>query len=179
VGGPINSWESREAEKSWHRDSPPEVEGESSHAEDSEVGKAHDMGKDVTEVRSPHRTLMPDTVGSDTHQPPSLRGRANTARVDKRPRCRDLYRCLDAELVLACWHDLNKDAASGVDKVTAEAYAEHRHANSEALAQRLQATRYRATLVRRWYMPKGNGTDRPLGMPVREDTLVQHAGAKR
>jgi RNA-directed DNA polymerase len=124
------------------------------------------MGKDVTEVRSPQRKLMPDKVGSDHHQPTSLRGIANKARVDKRHRFRDLYRCLDAELLLACWHDLHKDAASGVDKVTAEAYAENLHANIEALAQRLKAKRYRATLVRRCDIPKENGKERPLGIPM-------------
>jgi hypothetical protein len=68
---------------------------------------------------------MPDIVGSEPHKPTSLRGIANKARGDKRHRFRDLYRCLDAELLRACWHDLNKDAASGVDNITAEAYAEH------------------------------------------------------
>ena len=121
---------------------------------------------------------MPATVGSDTHKPTSLRGIANKARVDKHHRFRDRYRCLDAERLLACWHDLNKDAASGVDQVTAEAYAVNLHANIEALAQRLKAQRYRAKLVRRCYIPKGNGTERPLGIPALEDTRVQLAGAK-
>ena len=121
---------------------------------------------------------MPDTVGSDTHKPTSLRGIANKARVDKHHRFRDLYRCLDAELLLTCWHDLNKDAASGVDNVTAEAYAENLHANIEALAQRLKAKRYRAKLVRRCYIPKENGKERPLGIPALEDKLVQLACAK-
>jgi RNA-directed DNA polymerase len=75
----------------------------------------------VTGVRSPHRTLMPDTVGSEQHKQTSLRGIANKARVDKRHRFRDLYRCLDADLLLDCWGDLNKDAASGVDDMTAKA----------------------------------------------------------
>ena len=121
---------------------------------------------------------MPDTVGSDTHKPTSLRGIANKARVDKHHRFRDLYRCLDAELLLTCWHDLNKDAASGVDQVTAEAYAVNLHANIEALAQRLKTKRYRAKLVRRCYIPKENGKDRPLGIPALEDKLVQLACAK-
>ena len=121
---------------------------------------------------------MPDTVGSENHKPTSLRGIANKARVDKRHRFRDLYRCLDAELLLACWHDLNKDAASGVDKVTAEAYAVNLHSNIEALAQRLKAKRYRAKLVRRCYIPKENGKERPLGIPALEDKLVQLACAK-
>ena len=121
---------------------------------------------------------MPDKVGSDNHQPTSLRGIANKARVDKRHRFRDLYRCLNAELLHACWHDLNKDAASGVDKVTAEVYAEHLHTNIEALAQRLKAKSYRAKLVRRCYIPKENGKERPLGIPALEDKLVQLACAK-
>ncbi len=37
------------------------------------------MGKDLTEVRSPQRKLMPDTVGSDQHKPTSLRGIAKVA----------------------------------------------------------------------------------------------------
>ena len=136
------------------------------------------MGKDVTEVRSPHRKLLPDTVGSEHQKPTSLRGIANKAKADKRHRFRDLYRCLDADLLMDCWHDLNKAAASGVDNVTAEAYAANLHANIEALAQRLKAKRYRAKLVRRCYIPQENGPERPLGIPALEDKLVQLACAK-
>ena len=132
----------------------------------------------MTEVHSPHRQLLPDTVGPEAQEPTSLRGIANTARADKRHRCRELYRCLEANLLRACWDDLNKAAASGVDHVTAEEYAENLQANMAALAQRLKAQRYRATLVRRCDIPKANGTERPLGMPALEDTLVQLACAK-
>ena len=142
------------------------------------MGKAHYKGKDVTEVRSPHRTLLPDTVGPDHQKPTSLQGIANKARVNKQHRFRDLYRCLDAELLLDCWQELNKEAASGVDNVTAEAYGANLHANIEALVQRLKAQRYRAKLVRRCYIPKENGKVRPLGIPALEDKLVQLACAK-
>ena len=37
------------------------------------------MGKDLTEVRSPQRKLVPDTVGSDQGKPTSLRGIAMRA----------------------------------------------------------------------------------------------------
>jgi RNA-directed DNA polymerase len=131
------------------------------HAEYSAVGKAHDTGQDVTEGRSPHRQLLPATVGPAPHAPTSLRGIANTARADKRHRFRELYRCLEATLLRPCGDDLNKAAASGVDPVTAEDDAANLQANMEALAQRLQAQRSRATLVRRCAMPKANGKERP------------------
>ena len=62
--------------------------------------------------------------------------------------------------------------------MTAKAYAADLHANIEALAQRLKVKRSRAKLVRRCSIPKGNGTERPLGIPALEDKLVQLACAK-
>jgi len=121
---------------------------------------------------------MPDAVGSDHRELTSLRGIANKAKADKQHRFRDLYRCLDAELLLHCGHDLNKSAASGVDGVTAAAYQVELQANIEALAGRLKSKRYRAKLVRRKYIPKENGKERPLGIPALEDKLVQGACAK-
>jgi retron-type reverse transcriptase len=136
------------------------------------------MGKDLTEVRSLHRKLMPDTVGSDQREPTSLRAIANKAKADEHHRFGDLYRCLNAELLMHCWGGLNKAAASGVDGVTAAAYAQNLHANIEALAQRLKSKRYRAKLVRRHYILKENGKQRPLGIPALEDKLVQAACAQ-
>ena len=136
------------------------------------------MGKDLTEVRSLQRKLVPDNVGSGQHEPTSLRAIANKASTDKRHRFQDLYRCLTVELLMHCWGDLNKKAASGVDGVSAAAYAENLQANVEALVQRLKAYRYRAKLVRRHYIPKENGKERPLGIPAIEDKLVQAACAR-
>jgi len=108
---------------------------------------------------------MPDTVGSDQHKPTSLRGIANRAKACKHHRFRDLYRNLNAEFLLSCWGNLNKAAASGVDEVTAQAYQENLEANIQALAERLKMKRYRTKLVRRCYIPKENGKQRPLGVP--------------
>ena len=121
---------------------------------------------------------MPDTVGSDQREPTSLRAIANKAKADKHHRFGDLYRCLNAELLMQCWGGLNKAAASGVDGVTAAAYADNLHANIEALAERLKSKRYRAKLVRRHYILKENGKQRPLGIPALEDKLVQAASAR-
>ena len=136
------------------------------------------MGKDLTEVRSPQRQLAPDRVGLEQGEPTFLRGIANKANIKQRHRFRDLYRCLNEELIYHAWGSLNKGAASGVDQVTAEAYAEDLHANIQRLVERLKTKRYRAKLVRRVYIPKENGKQRPLGIPALEDRLIQSAAAK-
>jgi RNA-directed DNA polymerase len=132
----------------------------------------------VTEGRSPHRPLAPDTVGSDPRKPTFLRGIANEARADKRHRFRDRYRCLNVKRLLECWGDLNKVAASGVDGGTWHAEAAHLQANVEALVERRQQKRDRAKLIRRRDIPQGNGQARPLGLPVIEDKLLQAACAR-
>jgi len=103
------------------RESPPDAEGESSHAEYSERGKATYLGKDVTAGCSPHRPRAPDTVGSAARTPTSLRGIADKANADTPHRCRDLYGCLHVELRWDGWGDLHTEAASGVDGVTGQA----------------------------------------------------------
>jgi RNA-directed DNA polymerase len=121
---------------------------------------------------------VPDSVGSEQHKSTFLRGIANKAKADKQQRFRDLYGCLNADFLLDCWQELNQNAASGIDGVTAAAYEENLQANVEALAERLKLKRYRAKLVRRTSIPKENGKERPLGIPVLEDKLVQRACAK-
>ncbi len=156
-------------EESRPSDNPLYADGVSYQAYYSEVGKAHYKGKDLTEVRSPQRKLVPDNVGLEQYEPTSLRGIAIKAKADGTHRFQDLYRCLNAPFLYACWKDLNKNAASGVDEVTAQAYEENLTANIQALAERLKTKRYRAKLVRRCYIPKENGKERPLGIPALED----------
>ena len=109
---------------------------------------------------------MPDMVGLEQHETTSLRGIAKRAQACKDHRFQNLYRLLDAHLLLTCWDDLNKKAASGVDRVTAEAYEQDLIANILNLVERLKTRSYRARLVRRCYIPKENGGKRPLGIPV-------------
>jgi len=121
---------------------------------------------------------MPDAVGLELHGQTSLCGIATRAKTCKDHRFQDLYRMLDAGLLLQCWKEINKDSASGVDEVTAAEYGQELNGNIQNLVQRLKAKRYRAKLVRRVYIPKDNGKERPLGIPALEDKLVQMACAK-
>jgi RNA-directed DNA polymerase len=142
------------------------------------VGKAHYKGKDLTEVRSPQRQLALNMVGSDLGKQTSLWGIANKAKANKRHRFQNLYRLLDEEMLLGCWKELNKGAASGVDRITAKEYQKDLMDNIRNLVERLKGKRYRAKLVRRSYIPRENGKQRPLGIPALEDKLVQLGCAK-
>jgi retron-type reverse transcriptase len=132
----------------------------------------------MTAGRSPPRTLLPDTVGSDHQQPPALQGRANKAQTDQPHRFRELYGGLAAARLLDCGRALHQPAASGVDGRTAPADAVNVQANVTVVAQRLKGKRDRATLVRRCYRPQENGAERPLGLPARDDQLGPWACAK-
>jgi len=154
------------------------ADGVSYQAYYSEAGKACYMGKDLTEVRSPQRKLVPDTAGPDYCKPTSLRGIANKAEAVKKHRFQNLYGCLNVPFLRSCWADLNKSAAAGVDHVTAETYLKNLDKNIQDLVERLKSNRYRSRLVRRCYIPKENGKERPLGIPALEDRLLQLACGK-
>jgi len=89
-----------------------------------------------------------------------------------------LYRQLNQDVLRLCFYRLRKDAASGVDKVTFQDYERELEANLADLVGRLRRKAYRARLVRRKYIPKGNGKLRPLGIPVLEDKLLQMAATQ-
>jgi RNA-directed DNA polymerase len=107
--------------------------------------------------------------------PTSLPGIAKKARSEKKHRFRDLYRMINGPMLYRCWQRIRKKAAYGVDKVSAEDYGKHLTGNIRQLVGRLKRKSYRARLIRRHYIPKGNGKMRPLGIPVVEDKLLQLA----
>src|SRR2546426_1044120 len=63
----------------------------------------------------------------------------------------------------------------GVDGVTVEAFGEQLEANLEALVGELRAKSYRRQPVRRVWIPKPDGDQRPLGIPAVRDRVVQQA----
>jgi group II intron reverse transcriptase/maturase len=85
---------------------------------------------------------------------------------------------INERFLLESWFEINRKAAPGFDRVTANEYASELKGNIKNLVERLRGKRYRAKLVRRTYIPKGSGEMRPLGIPATEDRLLQKAAAR-
>jgi len=81
----------------------------------------------------------------------------------------------DVERLRAAYLALKREAAPGVDGETWQHYGEALEANLHDLVQRLQRGAYRAKPVRRAYIAKADGRQRPLGVPALEDKIVQRA----
>ena len=71
---------------------------------------------------------------------------------------------------------VRKDAAAGVDGVTAVQYEADLEANLTGLLERFKSGRYRAPAVRRVHLEKpGTSKTRPIGIPTLEDKILQRA----
>ncbi|MDE3180479.1 MAG: group II intron reverse transcriptase/maturase, partial [Acidobacteriota bacterium] len=78
----------------------------------------------------------------------------------------------------AAYFSLKRDAAPGVDGETWRHYGEALEAHLQDLAERLKRGAYRAKPVRRVYIPKADGRQRPLGVTSLEDKIVQRAAVE-
>ena len=79
------------------------------------------------------------------------------------------------ERLRAAYTALNPRASAGIDGETWVHYGQALERNLQDLSGRLQRGAYRAQPVRRAYIPKADGRQRPLGVPALEDKLVQRA----
>ena len=82
------------------------------------------------------------------------------------------------ERLREAYDGLKRHSAPGIDGETWQHYGENLEANLADLSARLQRGAYRAKPVRRVYIPKADGRERPLGIPVLEDKIVQRATAE-
>ena len=86
-----------------------------------------------------------------------------------------LHHVYNIERLRAAYLGIKRDAAAGIDGETWRHYGEDLEANLQDLAARLKRGAYRARPVRRAYILKTDGRQRPLGVPVLEDKIVQRA----
>lgn len=74
------------------------------------------------------------------------------------------------------WELVSKnEGACGVDGVTIERFKAMKDRYLAELQEALKAGSYKPESVRRVYIPKGDGTQRPLGIPCVKDRIVQAA----
>jgi len=79
------------------------------------------------------------------------------------------------EALYAAFRSLRKEASAGVDGVTHQEYQQDAERKIQELHQRLKDGKYQAQPLRRVYIPKENGKQRPISIPALEDKIVQKA----
>jgi RNA-directed DNA polymerase len=97
------------------------------------------------------------------------------ARQDKTRRFLTIAHLITPAALMAAFDGLRKDASAGVDAVTYAGYAEQAWDHILALHTRMVNQQYRAQPLRRVYIPKEDGTARPIAVPALEDKIVQRA----
>jgi len=88
-----------------------------------------------------------------------------------------LAHLLDEDFLSEAFQQLRPGAAAGIDEVTVAGYRQRLKENLHALHQRLIQGQYRAQPARRVWIPKADGSQRPLAILVLEDKIVQRAVA--
>ena len=89
-----------------------------------------------------------------------------------------LHHIYELETLRAAYRSLKREAAAGVDGETWRHYGERLEENLRDLADRVKHGAYRAKPVRRVYIPKADGRQRPLGVTALEDKVVQRASVE-
>lgn len=98
------------------------------------------------------------------------------ARKDKAVRFTALmHHIYKVETLTAAYFSIKRKAAPGIDDETWDSYGETLESNLLDLSERLKRGAYRAKPVRRAYIPKPDGRQRPLGLTALEDKIVQKA----
>ena len=95
------------------------------------------------------------------------------AKERPKERFTSLYHLLNEGMLLGCHRELSGNKAVGVDEVTKDEYEANLGENIKELVISLKNHSYKPQATKRVYIPKGNGKQRPLGIPSYEDKIVQ------
>lgn len=100
------------------------------------------------------------------------------AKRSRQTRFTALLHHVDVEALERAFRRLRRAAAPGVDGRTVESYEQDLETNLRDLCERVHGGRYRPLPVRRTFLAKADGGQRPLGVPALEDKIVQGAVAE-
>ncbi len=101
----------------------------------------------------------------------------HVARTPKKERFTALLHHVTPDLLRMSFFALERRAAAGVDGLTWQAYEADLDRRIEDLHQRIHRGAYRALPARRGFIPKADGSRRPLAIAALEDKIVQRATA--
>src|SRR5258708_33278439 len=116
---------------------------------------------------------------SRTDAPSALERVRQAAGKDKKLRFTALlHHIYNLETLRMAYFRLKREAAPGMDGETWRHYGEELENNLQDLSERLKRGAYRAKPVRRVFIPKADGRQRPLGGTALEDKIVQRAAVE-
>jgi group II intron reverse transcriptase/maturase len=101
----------------------------------------------------------------------------HAARQSKSVRFTALLHHITVDLLRQSYLALERHSAPGIDGVTWQAYGENLEEKLTDLHDRVHKGSYRARPARRTYIPKADGSQRPLAVLCLEDKVVQQAVA--
>ncbi len=111
-----------------------------------------------------------------TDAPSALERIRLAAKRDKHLRFTALYHHVyNIDRLRGAYYAVKRKASAGIDGVTWKQYGKDIEENLQDLSVRLRRGAYRAKPVRRTYVPKLDGRQRPIGVMVLEDKIVQRA----
>ena len=91
----------------------------------------------------------------------------------KYSKVQNLMHNVNEETLMSEHRKQSRRKAAGVDGMSKDQYEENAEENIRELVQRMRKFQYKPKPVKRVYIPKTNGNQRPLGLPSYEDKLVQ------
>jgi RNA-directed DNA polymerase len=130
-------------------------------------------GRAQTQENITQSHMRPTQSGKRMSQ--RLRGVRQAARERKQERFTALLHHLSVRLLRDSFYALKRQASPGVDGVTWQEYETGLEDRLVDLHSRVHRGAYRARPSRRVYIPKADGRQRPLGIAVLEDKIVQQA----
>ncbi|EMM3404228.1 reverse transcriptase domain-containing protein [Klebsiella michiganensis] len=119
-----------------------------------------------------HDRIRTQSRGNTTSRLLAVR---EAAQRDKHQQFTSLFHHISEALLMQSFHQLKRQSAPGCDGVTWDSYAQNAHDNLRALHGRLQRGQYRPLPARQVFIPKEDGSERPLSIVCLEDKIVQQA----
>lgn len=130
-------------------------------------------GRPVTEGNSQQFDRI--RTQSRTNTTSRLLAVREAAKRDKSKQFSCLFHHINEALLMQSFLQLKRQSALGCDGVTWEGYAQNVHDNFRELHARLHRGQYKPRPSRQVFIPKEDGSERPLSILCLEDKIVQQA----